>query len=338
MNQMNDRHTQKIRILPLTLALIAMFSLAACGGDEPATTATTTSPAGSTPVAAAPTETAVADTSATEPQTVPELLDAARSAMREQRLIQPVGKNAIEYYLRVLDAEPENRHAQLAILELMPLAQGAAEQMIDTNRLDEAQQAVGLLKRAQPTSVVVTNLEQKIVTQRRAEEQRRTAEEEATRLADRQSREQAAAQARAAAEPSPPPVATPRPATAATTPTTPPPTATEPPPTQVASAATTKPIAASTSPQNKDFQLVKRVNPSYPAQALRSRTEGWVELSFTITAAGDVQDVEVVNSNPRRVFDRDAARALSQWKFTPRVEGGKTVEAKARQRLEFSLN
>jgi periplasmic protein TonB len=335
---MNDTHAQTLRVMPLALALVVVFGLAACGGDEPAPTASTTSPAGAAPQPA-PTSSEPQPAAATTaaPQTVPELLDAARTAMREQRLIQPANDNAIEYYLKVLDAEPDNRHAQLAILELMPLAQGVAEQMIDTNRLEEAQQAVGLLKRAQPTSVVVTNLEQRIVTQRRAEEQRRTAEEEATRLAERQAREQAAAQARAAAEPPPSPAPT-RPAQTPPRPpaTTPAPAQT--PPTQVASAAPPKPIATSTDPQNKDFQLVKRVNPSYPAQALRSRTEGWVELSFTITTTGDVEDVEVVNSNPRRVFDRDAARALGQWKFTPRIEGGKAVEAKARQRLEFSLN
>ncbi len=335
---MNDTHARTLRVMPLALALLMVLGLAACGGDEPAPTANTTSPAGAAPKPAPSSTQPEPAAAATMPQTVPELLDAARTAMREQRLIQPINDNAIEYYLKVLDAEPDNRQAQLAILELMPLAQGVAEQMIDTNRLEEAQQAVGLLKRAQPTSVVVTNLEQRIVTQRRAEEQRRTAEEEAARLAERQAREQAAAQARAAAEPPPPPAPS-RPAqTPPSTPATTAPAPAQTPPTQVASAAPPKPVAASTAPQNKDFQLVKRVNPSYPAQALRSRTEGWVELSFTITTTGDVQDVEVVNSNPRRVFDRDAARALSQWKFTPRIEGGKAVEAKARQRLEFTLN
>jgi periplasmic protein TonB len=338
---MNEMHAHKHKILPIALLLAAAAGLGGCGGDEPAApTAASTSPAGVAPVAAPPTtETAPAVTS---PQSVPELLDAARAAMREQRLIQPIGDNAIEYYLKVLDSEPDNRHAQLAILELMPLAQGVAEQMLETNRLEEAQQAVALLKRAQPTSVVVTNLEQRIVTQRRAEEQRRQAEEEASRLAERQSREQAAADARVAAtpEPTPPPttrpaVATTAPAPATTAPTT---TPAQPPPTQVASASPATSVASSTAPQNKDFQLVKRVNPSYPAQALRSRTEGWVELSFTITVNGDVEEVEVVNANPRRVFDRDAARALSQWKFSPRIEGGKAVAAKARQRLEFTLN
>ncbi len=331
---MNKVRTWKTQVLPSVMVLLAMVSLSGCGSDEPAPT--TTPAAGAAPVAPV----AVAATATAEPtgaaQTVPELLEAARVAMREQRLIQPVGDNAIEYYLKVIDAEPENRHAQLAILELMPLAQGVAEQMIDTDRLDEAQSAVALLKRAQPTSVVVTNLEQRITTQRRAADQKLQAEEEQARLAERQARDQAATQAAAAAAPSAPVPSRP-PTTAPRDPVSTPPVSTAP-PTQVASAAPATSIAADTAPQNQDFKLVKRVNPTYPSQALRSRTEGWVELSFTVGVDGNVDGVEVVNANPRRVFDREAMRALSQWKFTPRVEDGKAVAAKARQRLEFNLN
>ncbi len=334
---MNETRAQKSRLLPIVIMLAAIAGLVGCGGDE-APPPETSSPAGAAPTTA--TQPAAPVTPAQEvPQTVAQLLEAANTAMREQRLIQPIGNNAIEYYLKVLEAEPDNRQAQLAILELMPLAQGVAEKMIDDTRLDEAQAAVGLLKRAQPTSVVVTNLEQRIVIQRRAEEQKLKAEEEAAKLAERQSRDQAAAQAQAAAQPAPEPVASePAPATQVAPPepvvAPPPQTA----PTQVASTAPATSVAASTSPKNKDFQLVKKVNPTYPSQALRSRTEGWVELSFTITTSGDVEGVEVIDAEPRRVFDREAARALGQWKFSPRIEGGKPVAAKARQRLTFSLN
>jgi len=338
---MNASRAQKPRLLPIVLMLAAIAGLAGCGGEESATPETS-SPAGAAPTPAAQ-QAAPAAPAEVAPQTVAELLDAARSAMREQRLIQPVGNNAIEYYLKVLDAEPDNRQAQLAILELMPLAQGVAEKMIDDARLDEAQAAVGLLKRAQPTSVVVTNLEQRIVIQRRAEDQKLKAEEEAAKLAERQARDQAAAQAQAASQPAAEPVASaPTPAPAAATQVPPPEPVVEPPPqtapTQVASAAPATSVAASTAPKSKDFQLVKKVNPTYPTQALRSRTEGWVELSFTITTTGDVEGVEVVDAEPRRVFDREAARALGQWKFSPRMENGKPVAAKARQRLTFSLN
>lgn len=336
----------KTRILPIVVMLAALGALAGCGGDE-APPADTTAAAPAAPAAAvAPVAADRAASAPAVPQTVAEMLDAARLALREQRYVSPPGNNAIEFYLNVLALEPDNRQAQIAILDLMPQSQGSAEQMIDTNRLDEAQAAVALLKRAQPTSVVVTSLEQRIVTQRRADDQRRTAEEEAAKLAERQAREQASAAAQAAAAP-PPAAATPAtPARASTPPpvsappTAPPPatTATTAPPTQVASTSPAPSVAAQGAPQNKDFQILKKVGANYPPQMIRSRTEGWVELSFTITASGNVEDVSVVDANPRRAFDREAIRALSQWKFSPRIENGKPVAAKARQRLEFTLN
>ncbi len=331
----------------LLMAMVVSLALAACS-DETPPSANTPAPGASIAAPAAATET---PPTGQAPVTVAELLDSARLAMREQRLIQPVGNNAIEMYLKVLEQEPDNRQAQLAILELMPLAQGVAEQMIDSQRLDEAQQAIALLKRAQPDSVVVTTLEQRIVTERRAEAQRTQAEAEQLRLAEqRRVQEAQIAQQQAAAAPPP---AEPRPAAqpvATTTvpparesapapaPASPPATPSATPAAQLASAAPAPSVAASTAPQSRDFSLVRRVDPDYPSQALRTRTEGWVELSFTITASGDVEEVSVVNSNPRRIFDREAIRALSQWKFNPRTEGGRAVSTKARQRLEFSLD
>jgi protein TonB len=334
------------RILIVSALVAALGTLSACGGEEeqaaPApATAPTAAPAAAAPVEAAPA------------LTVPQLLAAASTAMREGRMVQPAGDNAIDYYLRVLDAEPENRSAQLAILELMPMAQGETEQLIDGNHLDEAQVAVTLLKRASPTSVIVTSLEQRIVAQRKAADQKAQAEEDAAKLAEQRARDQAAAAAVAAQTPAepvapPPTVASttpPRPTTGTTTrpagsTAAPPTTSSAPvtPPTQVASTSPATSVASSTSPQNKDFALTRRVDAQYPKDALRSRTEGWVELSFTVTVTGSVEGVEVANANPRRVFDREAIRALSQWKFTPRIENGKPVAAKARQRLEFNLD
>jgi periplasmic protein TonB len=331
--------------LPTMTLLVALSGLYGCGGDPapPPATAATTAPAGAAPTAAAPagaSEDAAPSTAATAPQTVPGLLEAANKAMREQRYILPEGDNAIEYYLAALDLEPENRQAQLAILELMPSAQGVTERLIDTNRLDEAAVAVAVLKRAQPTSVVVTTLEQRIVAQRRAAEQRLQAEEAAARLAEQRAREAqvAAAPATAPAPARPQPPATTPAAAADPEPAAPATPAPAQPAATLASAAPAPSVAASTAPENQDFKLIRRVNAAYPAQALRSRTEGWVELAFTITVDGDVTDVEVIDANPRRIFDREAARALGQWKFTPRIENGKAVSARARQRLEFNLN
>ena len=64
-----------------------------------------------------------------------------------------------------------------------------------------------------------------------------------------------------------------------------------------------------------------------------------MELVFTITAVGTVIDVVVTSSHPGTVFDRAAVRAVSKWKYTPKVENGAAVERPGvRQRLKFDLD
>ena len=78
--------------------------------------------------------------------------------------------------------------------------------------------------------------------------------------------------------------------------------------------------------------------PRYPHEALMNRTEGWVEIEFTIAVDGSVKDAVVVGAQPDRVFERDALRAIARWKFQPLVVGGVAVERRARQIIEFTLD
>lgn len=68
---------------------------------------------------------------------------------------------------------------------------------------------------------------------------------------------------------------------------------------------------------------IVRIEPKYPVQAARDGKEGWVKLSFTINEVGGVEDVKVIDADPKRVFDREARRALSKWKYKPKIEDGK---------------
>ena len=68
-----------------------------------------------------------------------------------------------------------------------------------------------------------------------------------------------------------------------------------------------------------------RIAPQYPRNAARDGIEGWVKMEFTINKAGTVSDPKVLESKPRRVFDRAARRAILKWKFKPRVVDGKPV-------------
>jgi protein TonB len=89
---------------------------------------------------------------------------------------------------------------------------------------------------------------------------------------------------------------------------------------------------------NREFMPVSRTAPQYPYQATRRHIEGWVRVSFLVTAAGDVEDVVLLESEPEGIFDRAALRAVSKWKFKPRIVDGRPVAARAEQVVEFRLN
>ncbi len=65
--------------------------------------------------------------------------------------------------------------------------------------------------------------------------------------------------------------------------------------------------------------------------------EGWVKVKFTITPTGTVANPEVVDAKPRRIFDREAIRAILKFKFKPKVVNGQGVEQVATQTIEFDL-
>ena len=56
----------------------------------------------------------------------------------------------------------------------------------------------------------------------------------------------------------------------------------------------------------------------YPREAVRDGIEsGRVVARVTVDAQGNVADVDIVRSEPPRIFDRAARTALSSWKFRP---------------------
>lgn len=86
-----------------------------------------------------------------------------------------------------------------------------------------------------------------------------------------------------------------------------------------------------------DIVPLVRIAPQYPRKAAMAGTEGWVKVSFTITATGTVKNAQVADANPRRIFDRAAIRAILKWRFKPKMVDGKAVEQDATQVLEFKL-
>ncbi len=69
-------------------------------------------------------------------------------------------------------------------------------------------------------------------------------------------------------------------------------------------------------------ELVNRVEPEYPREALLSSTNGWVKVAFDVRADGRVENVSVVEANPPTLFNRAATRAVKRWRYAPSPGAG----------------
>ena len=73
--------------------------------------------------------------------------------------------------------------------------------------------------------------------------------------------------------------------------------------------------------------------PKYPVDAAKDKIEGFVLLQFDITPSGETKRIKVLESQPEAIFDKNAALALSQWRYEAT---DKATEAQ-QIRLDFAL-
>ena len=83
-------------------------------------------------------------------------------------------------------------------------------------------------------------------------------------------------------------------------------------------------------------QRLEYVAPKFPAATRNRGMSGWVELEFTVRAAGSTGDIVVTNSSPRRTFDNAASLAVAQWRYKPLTRDGKPIEQRIAVRIRFS--
>lgn len=87
-----------------------------------------------------------------------------------------------------------------------------------------------------------------------------------------------------------------------------------------------------------EVQPIVRIEPRYPAKAARDGITGYVKLKFVVTEFGSVSDVEVTESVPEQVFDRQAIKAVQKWKYKPSIVDGKAVKVWQETQLDFRLS
>jgi protein TonB len=89
---------------------------------------------------------------------------------------------------------------------------------------------------------------------------------------------------------------------------------------------------------NLDQRPVARVQPGpqYPYEMSRAGISGDVVVEFIINSNGDVVDTRVVRSSHRE-FEVPAMQAVQKWKFKAGRKGGRAVNVRASQLIEFNL-
>ena len=65
-------------------------------------------------------------------------------------------------------------------------------------------------------------------------------------------------------------------------------------------------------------KVVKKVPPEFPSEAAKKGiSTGSVKAKLNIEADGKVSSVEILEAEPKRIFDKAVIAALMEWKFEP---------------------
>ena len=84
---------------------------------------------------------------------------------------------------------------------------------------------------------------------------------------------------------------------------------------------------------------VIRIEPKYPVEAEQNNQEGSVILQFDIAKDGSTDNIQVMESFPKQVFDKNAITALKQWTYKPRIQGGRAQrQSGLKVQLDFRLD
>lgn len=79
--------------------------------------------------------------------------------------------------------------------------------------------------------------------------------------------------------------------------------------------------------KGKPLVPLSTARPQMPEWACKQKLNGWVEAVFVVMPNGRVQDVRIVDADPRGVFEAAAVESIGNWIYEPT---GKAAEVKQR--------
>ncbi|MBP7370280.1 MAG: energy transducer TonB, partial [Arenimonas sp.] len=95
------------------------------------------------------------------------------------------------------------------------------------------------------------------------------------------------------------------------------------------------PIDASVLQADHDAKVIYQTTPKYPTNIFRKNTSGTVVLKVLIDSSGLPKDITIEKSSETKSLDRAARKAVSEWKFSPKISNGVAVPSELLIPIEF---
>ena len=95
------------------------------------------------------------------------------------------------------------------------------------------------------------------------------------------------------------------------------------------------PVVAAPEPPSP--RLARIVKPEYPQDAQLKGAEGWVNISMSVTPAGDVRNPRVEETSNGTLFNRAAISAVRKWKYEPYVAADPQEKRRVTVRVDFRM-
>jgi protein TonB len=83
-------------------------------------------------------------------------------------------------------------------------------------------------------------------------------------------------------------------------------------------------------------QLIRRVEPIYPALCIQIHCEGRVELHALISTTGTIESLEVISGHP--LFIQSALAAVREWRYRPTILNGRPIEVDTHITVIYTLS
>jgi protein TonB len=99
----------------------------------------------------------------------------------------------------------------------------------------------------------------------------------------------------------------------------------------------TEPKDIRISPNVAETNLIRKIQPTYPAAAKQARVQGKVDLQVVISVEGIPVDISVMSS-PSDDLSQSALDAVRQWRYRPTLLNGAPVEVVTEVGVNYTLS